>query len=248
MGNALSKKKKKSRKNNGKRQPPPPRIDIPQDNEHSVNTARSVNSILVTSSNHRKHPMNSANNTGAELSQLNPDQTNEDTIQNDPFKGKVEHPQQHKLLAQSDYWPPKNKEGLEVDVDQQNQLTVSSVNQLTVNSVSSFQGGLAQIDDYINRLLDAGYTSKVPKQLCLKSSEVTFICRTAMDIFLGQPVSILCDKLYVCSSLFFFFSLSSLYSNSLHLSKSLVTHMDNTPICYDCSKWVAFLLPLIIYF
>ncbi|CEG66934.1 Putative Serine/threonine-protein phosphatase [Rhizopus microsporus] len=187
MGNALSKKKKKSRKNNGKRQQPPPRIDISQDNEHSVNTARSVNSILVTSSNHRKHPMNSANNTGAELSQLNPDQTNEDTIQNDPFKGKVEHPQQHKLLAQSDYWPPKNKEGLEVDVDQQNQLTVSSVNQLTVNSVSSFQGGLAQIDDYINRLLDAGYTSKVPKQLCLKSSEVTFICRTAMDIFLGQP-------------------------------------------------------------
>lgn len=110
----------------------------------------------------------------------------------DAFMGKVEHPQQHKLLAQSDFWPPKKASGQTLDVDNadNNQLTVSSMNQLTVNSVSSMNmQGVAQIDDYIQRLLDVGYASKVPKQLCLKNAEVNAICRAAMDIFLSQPVS-----------------------------------------------------------
>ncbi|KAG0735705.1 hypothetical protein G6F57_013840 [Rhizopus arrhizus] len=188
MGNSLSKKKKLNKKKKSSR-PIPPRIDINgQENEHSTNTARSINSILVTSSNHRKNQPTNTSNSG--LSQLNPNYptNNEDTIQVDPFKGKVEHPQQHKLLAQSDFWPPKNngQQSLDVIENDNNQLTVSSVNQLTTHSINSIQGGL-QIDDYIRRLLDAGYASKVPKQLCLKNAEVTLICRTAMEIFLSQP-------------------------------------------------------------
>lgn len=195
MGNSLSKKKKLNKKKKSSR-PITPRIDINgQENEHSTNTARSINSILVTSSNHRKNQPTNTSNSG--LSQLNPNYptNNEDTIQVDPFKGKVEHPQQHKLLAQSDFWPPKNngQQSLDVIENDNNQLTVSSVNQLTTHSINSIQGGL-QIDDYIRRLLDAGYASKVPKQLCLKNAEVTLICRTAMEIFLSQPVSRLFEE------------------------------------------------------
>lgn len=175
-----------------------PRLEVPSaDNENSVNTAQSINSILITSSQHRRN--NQQNNSA--LSALNPDypvrntaddnSNEQDTVQaGDAFMGKVEHPQQHKLLAQSDFWPPKKASGQTLDIDNvdNNQLTVSSMNQLTVNSVSSMNmQGITQIDDYIRRLLDAGYATKVPKQLCLKHSEVNAICRAAMDIFLSQP-------------------------------------------------------------
>ncbi|KAG1452340.1 hypothetical protein G6F56_007846 [Rhizopus delemar] len=191
MGNSLSKKKKSSAKKKKTSRPPPPRIDIngAPENELSTATAQSVNSILMTSSHHRK-ATHSSSSTGA-LSQLNPNypihQTNDETIQADPFKGKVDNPQQHKLLAQSDFWPPKGGSGLiDPTDDSTNQLTVSSVNQLTTNSIASLQA-IGQIDDYIKRLLNAGYATKAPKQLCLKNTEVTSICRVAMDIFLSQP-------------------------------------------------------------
>ncbi|KAG2215093.1 hypothetical protein INT46_002925 [Mucor plumbeus] len=226
MGNSISKKKNKQkekrlstskkssqpqqqRSNVASKASPPsaaaalqsqtPRLEVPSvDNENSVNTAQSINSILITSSQHRR---NNQQNISA-LSALNPDypvgntandnnNNEQDTVQaGDAFMGKVEHPQQHKLLAQSDFWPPKKASGQTLDIDNvdNNQLTVSSMNQLTVNSVSSMNmQGITQIDDYIRRLLDAGYASKVPKQLCLKNSEVNAICRAAMDIFLSQP-------------------------------------------------------------
>jgi serine/threonine-protein phosphatase PP1 catalytic subunit len=212
-----SNKKPFSKSQQQQSSPVQPRLDITNapDNENSVNTTQSISSILITSSQHRKNNPNNNNNASA-LSQLNPDYptgngktanrnlndsngeyNEQDTIGPgpDPFMGIVEHPQQHKLLAQSDFWPPKKASGQTLDVNDNtvdsSQLTVSSMNQLTMNSVSSMnmQNAPAQIDDYIRRLLDAGYASKVPKQLCLKYSEVNAICRAAMEIFLSQPVS-----------------------------------------------------------
>ncbi|KAI7907425.1 type 1 protein phosphtase-I [Cokeromyces recurvatus] len=158
--------------------PLPPRIDV--ENDQSTSTAHSVNSILLTSKNNRQ------NNTTSTLTELNPDYPNRSI---DPFQGKVQNPQQHKLLATSDFWPPQ--QGLVGNTQQEeelNQLTVGSINQLTVNSISSEYSSTTNIDEYIHRLLEAGYTSKVSRQLCLKSSEVTAICRAAMDIFLSQPI------------------------------------------------------------
>ncbi|KAI8343159.1 Metallo-dependent phosphatase-like protein [Chlamydoabsidia padenii] len=43
------------------------------------------------------------------------------------------------------------------------------------------------IDDYIDRLLEAGYQSSRPKALCLDPHEVKSICQIAMDLFLQQP-------------------------------------------------------------
>ncbi|OBZ90118.1 Serine/threonine-protein phosphatase PP-Z [Choanephora cucurbitarum] len=187
MGNNVSTKrnaKKERRANKSKSMPLPPRIEVTE-NEHSTNTAHSVNSILLTS----KKNNTVTNNT---LAQLNPDyplpnNNNEDTLPRgtDPFQGKVENLHQHKLLAASDFWPPQQQQ--QQQVEDYNQLTVGSLNQLTVNSMASDYSSTTNIDDYINRLLEAGYASKVSKQLCLKNSEVTAICRAAMDIFLSQP-------------------------------------------------------------
>lgn len=43
------------------------------------------------------------------------------------------------------------------------------------------------LDDFIKRLLDAGYTGKVTKSVCLKNAEITAICHRARECFLSQP-------------------------------------------------------------
>ncbi|KAF9954487.1 hypothetical protein BGZ72_004564 [Mortierella alpina] len=46
------------------------------------------------------------------------------------------------------------------------------------------------IDDMISRLLDAGYSGKISKSICLKNSEILFICHQAREAFLSQPTLI----------------------------------------------------------
>ena len=253
MGNNIS--KRSSKKGGGgsrratKSMPPPTRPPPSEDNEYSVNTTQSVNSILLNSQHRQSLPPGGArpsSGTNSALAQLNPDyptgdnkketqqQSNEDeeqdTIQGqeeDPFGGKVAHPQQHKLLAASDFWPPQqgataatsaqgssnNRQSLGEN-DYNNQLTVGSINQLTVNSVASYNTSTvtpAEVDDYIDRLLNAGY-SKITKQLCLKNSEVVAICRAAMEIFLSQPVSLnLSLFVFYVSSLYYFPTSTHIY-------------------------------------
>lgn len=43
------------------------------------------------------------------------------------------------------------------------------------------------LDDMISRLLDAGYSTKVTKTVCLKNAEITAICSAARELFLSQP-------------------------------------------------------------
>ncbi|KAL1641532.1 serine/threonine protein phosphatase Pzh1 [Diplodia intermedia] len=43
------------------------------------------------------------------------------------------------------------------------------------------------IDDMISRLLDAGYSAKVTKTVCLKNAEIFAICQAARELFLSQP-------------------------------------------------------------
>ncbi|KAI9227342.1 MAG: serine/threonine-protein phosphatase PP-Z1 [Piptocephalis tieghemiana] len=49
------------------------------------------------------------------------------------------------------------------------------------------EGSTVNIDHIIQRLLEAGYSGKVSKNLCLKSAEVIAICNLAREIFLSQP-------------------------------------------------------------
>ncbi|KAG0213582.1 hypothetical protein BGX28_003999 [Mortierella sp. GBA30] len=46
------------------------------------------------------------------------------------------------------------------------------------------------LDDMISRLLDAGYSGKISKSICLKNSEILHICQAARDVFLSQPTLI----------------------------------------------------------
>ncbi|KAL4811032.1 Metallo-dependent phosphatase-like protein [Aspergillus unguis] len=43
------------------------------------------------------------------------------------------------------------------------------------------------LDDMITRLLDAGYSTKVTKTVCLKNAEITAICSAARELLLSQP-------------------------------------------------------------
>lgn len=43
------------------------------------------------------------------------------------------------------------------------------------------------LDDMIQRLLDAAYAGKVTKTVCLKNAEIFAICQAAREIFLSQP-------------------------------------------------------------
>ena len=45
----------------------------------------------------------------------------------------------------------------------------------------------AELDEMINRLLDAGYSSKATKTVCLKNAEITAICAAVRELFLTQP-------------------------------------------------------------
>ncbi|RDA88841.1 hypothetical protein CP532_5436, partial [Ophiocordyceps camponoti-leonardi (nom. inval.)] len=43
------------------------------------------------------------------------------------------------------------------------------------------------LDDFIKRLLDAGYAGKVTKSVCLKNAEIVAICHRAREVLLSQP-------------------------------------------------------------
>lgn len=43
------------------------------------------------------------------------------------------------------------------------------------------------LDDMISRLLDAGYSTKVTKTVCLKNAEIVAICSAARELLLSQP-------------------------------------------------------------
>ncbi|KAG0281689.1 hypothetical protein BGZ95_000542 [Linnemannia exigua] len=60
-----------------------------------------------------------------------------------------------------------------------------------IGSVTSDKNGKSMdIDDMISRLLDAGYSGKIAKSVCLKNSEILAICQSARDVLLSQPTLI----------------------------------------------------------
>lgn len=53
---------------------------------------------------------------------------------------------------------------------------------MSLNDVSDID-----LDDMISRLLDAGYSTKVTKAVCLKNAEITAICTAVREVLLSQP-------------------------------------------------------------
>ncbi len=47
--------------------------------------------------------------------------------------------------------------------------------------------GSTELDDMITRLLDAGYSTKITKAVCLKNAEITAVCTAVREVLLSQP-------------------------------------------------------------
>ena len=85
--------------------------------------------------------------------------------------------------------------GESILVKHQNQINpvildlLASIPMETSGSPGMAMGALKKIDldDMISRLLDAGYSAKVTKAVCLKNAEIVAICTAARELFLSQP-------------------------------------------------------------
>jgi serine/threonine-protein phosphatase PP1 catalytic subunit len=72
----------------------------------------------------------------------------------------------------------------------QDVLAVATADQLgSSGSPGMGIGALRSIDldDMITRLLDAGYSTKITKAVCLKNAEIVAICTAARELLLSQP-------------------------------------------------------------
>lgn len=68
----------------------------------------------------------------------------------------------------------------------------TSLSSPSLNTASALTPGADRLknidlDDMISRLLDAGYSGKVTKNVCLKNAEINALCHAAKEIFLSQP-------------------------------------------------------------
>ena len=66
---------------------------------------------------------------------------------------------------------------------------LASASPLSTSMTSTDGVRTFDIDDMITRLIDAGYTSKIPKP-ALKVPEIMAICQAAREVFLSQPTLI----------------------------------------------------------
>ena len=83
------------------------------------------------------------------------------------------------VKKESDLTSPRNVETLKSPTDESEAASSPGIG----------MGGLKAIDldDMINRLLDAGYSSKATKAVCLKNAEITAICHNIRELLLNQP-------------------------------------------------------------
>ncbi|PYI15182.1 Serine/threonine protein phosphatase [Aspergillus japonicus CBS 114.51] len=92
--------------------------------------------------------------------------------------------------------PSTQKVGESILIKRENQLNpiLDFIMNTPMNSETSGSPGMGMgalksidLDDMISRLLDAGYSTKVTKTVCLKNAEIVAICTAARELFLSQP-------------------------------------------------------------
>ncbi|KAL1919945.1 uncharacterized protein VTP21DRAFT_1877 [Calcarisporiella thermophila] len=145
-------------------------LSVPEipDNEHSTNTASSVNSILL----HYQQQVPASAGSVFSTQPQQPSATNNENEKSDP-NGECEAVD---LVA-----PPP--------IEDQNQLTATSISSITYPNPERLSKNV-NIDDLIQRLLEVGFSGRIPKSFVLKNSEIVAICQAAQEIFLSQPTLI----------------------------------------------------------
>ena len=93
-----------------------------------------------------------------------------------------QQPKESILLKKENTINPKAPDTPSVDTDDG---AVASSPGMGIGSPKSMD-----IDEMISRLLDAGYSAKVTKAVCLKNAEITAICTAVREVLLAQPALI----------------------------------------------------------
>ena len=86
--------------------------------------------------------------------------------------------------------PPRNKDP---DSPITQMLNTGALDDGTMSGSPSMAMGNPKsidLDDMIKRLLDAGYSAKITKAVCLKNAEITAICMAVKEVLLAQPALI----------------------------------------------------------
>ncbi|KAK1832834.1 Serine/threonine-protein phosphatase PP-Z [Podospora conica] len=107
--------------------------------------------------------------------------------------GEVDHVSDQPPSAGGNVAQPGQQPGQSILVKRENTINPVSTDtppQLSKEDSSGMGMGDIKdidIDDFIKRLLDAGYAGKVTKSVCLKNAEIVAICQRAREVFLSQP-------------------------------------------------------------
>ena len=78
--------------------------------------------------------------------------------------------------------PKRSKSPMRPKSPRRSSSEVASSPGLGIGSINSLD-----LDDMINRLLDAGYAAKMTKAVCLKNAEITAVCLAVRELLLSQP-------------------------------------------------------------
>jgi len=89
------------------------------------------------------------------------------------------------ILIKKEYLKPRSKSksrSLSRDRGKSKERHLSTDGAMDIGALKAMD-----LDDMIQRLLDAGYAGKVTKTLCLKNAEITAVCNACREVFLSQP-------------------------------------------------------------
>lgn len=89
------------------------------------------------------------------------------------------------ILIKKEYLKPRSKSksrSLSRDRGKSKERHLSTDGAMDIGALKAMD-----LDDMIQRLLDAGYAGKVTKTLCLKNAEITAVCNASREVFLSQP-------------------------------------------------------------
>lgn len=86
------------------------------------------------------------------------------------------------LVKRANTINPIQQDALSVNAPSGDDVANASTPSITLSDMKD-----SDVDDYIKRLLDAGYAGKSTKGVCLRNAEISSICSRAREIFLEQP-------------------------------------------------------------
>lgn len=156
-------------------------VDDPDDLEALDDTAANANNTAASGNIRNPRHTGSVSSVSSTLSKA--------SISSPQSSGKPSIPTTHTILANP---LPQPSSGLAAAIS--SVLPSSNSSNGVSNGKASSSGNEAprtfDIDDMISRLLDAGYSGKLTKSICLKNSEITAICSAAREVFLSQPTLI----------------------------------------------------------